>query len=562
MVVCFVHKLVLSGLGTVSGSPQSNQIYCTGELLRQVQQAQLFTDDKHFVDMPLRAKPEEVLGQFQQLVNATPGGGALSRQQLAAFVEAHFFPPGQELQAWEPPDWTSSPPLLQRILDEKLRFWAQELISKWKQLGRQIKPDVQTNPERHSLIYVPNPLIVPGGRFLEYYYWDSFWIIEGLLLSGMAATAEGMIQNFLFLVEKFGHIPNGGRVYYERRSQPPFLTLMMESYLKHTNSTSFLRRNIHLLEAEYRFWQQQRAVNISTGGQQYQLNRYRVPESGEQGVLQACQSLWAELKTAAESGWDFSSRWFLPGPRSTQATLRDTKASEVVPVDLNAILCRVERLLATFYRELGNSQKADSFQAAHEQRVAAIRAVLWDDQAGSWFDYDLLQQRKSTAFYPSNVAPLWAECGVDAAVVEKALGYLQGSSALSYANGLPASLARTGQQWDLPNAWAPLQHMVIEGLAKSSLPQAQELAFTLAQRWVRMNLAVYERHHAMFEKYVVEGDGEPGTGGEYPVQVGFGWTNGVVLQLLDRYGSRLTSTGALVTPMLPWIGTCLALALL
>uniref|UniRef100_A0A8D2JF90 Trehalase n=1 Tax=Varanus komodoensis TaxID=61221 RepID=A0A8D2JF90_VARKO len=530
----------------------SHCIYCTGELLRQVQQAQLFTDDKHFVDMPLRAKPEEVLGQFQQLVNATPGGGALSRQQLAAFVEAHFFPPGQELQAWEPPDWTSSPPLLQRILDEKLRFWAQELISKWKQLG---------SPRALSLASPPPPLRGRGDSVCDFPSRDSFWIIEGLLLSGMAATAEGMIQNFLFLVEKFGHIPNGGRVYYERRSQPPFLTLMMESYLKHTNSTSFLRRNIHLLEAEYRFWQQQRAVNISTGGQQYQLNRYRVPESGEQGVLQAC-SLWAELKTAAESGWDFSSRWFLPGPRSTQATLRDTKASEVVPVDLNAILCRVERLLATFYRELGNSQKADSFQAAHEQRVAAIRAVLWDDQAGSWFDYDLLQQRKSTAFYPSNVAPLWAECGVDAAVVEKALGYLQGSSALSYANGLPASLARTGQQWDLPNAWAPLQHMVIEGLAKSSLPQAQELAFTLAQRWVRMNLAVYERHHAMFEKYVVEGDGEPGTGGEYPVQVGFGWTNGVVLQLLDRYGSRLTSTGALVTPMLPWIGTCLALALL
>uniref|UniRef100_A0A8D2JL19 Trehalase n=1 Tax=Varanus komodoensis TaxID=61221 RepID=A0A8D2JL19_VARKO len=417
------------------------------------------------------------------------------------------------------------------------------------------------SPRALSLASPPPPLRGRGDSVCDFPSRDSFWIIEGLLLSGMAATAEGMIQNFLFLVEKFGHIPNGGRVYYERRSQPPFLTLMMESYLKHTNSTSFLRRNIHLLEAEYRFWQQQRAVNISTGGQQYQLNRYRVPESGEQGVLQAC-SLWAELKTAAESGWDFSSRWFLPGPRSTQATLRDTKASEVVPVDLNAILCRVERLLATFYRELGNSQKADSFQAAHEQRVAAIRAVLWDDQAGSWFDYDLLQQRKSTAFYPSNVAPLWAECGVDAAVVEKALGYLQGSSALSYANGLPASLARTGQQWDLPNAWAPLQHMVIEGLAKSSLPQAQELAFTLAQRWVRMNLAVYERHHAMFEKYVVEGDGEPGTGGEYPVQVGFGWTNGVVLQLLDRYGSRLTSTGALVTPMLPWIGTCLALALL
>ncbi|KAG8141696.1 hypothetical protein E2320_007255 [Naja naja] len=179
----------------------SSHIYCTGELLWQVQRARLFQDDKDFVDMPLKSSPDVVLKHFEELVNATPGG-ALSKLQLAQFVESNFYPPGKELKSWMPPDWSDSIPLLQRISDEKLRSWAQVLNAKWKQLGRRVDPDVQASPWRYSLIYVPNPVIVPGGRFREYYYWDSFWILEGLLLSNMAATAKGLIQNFLYLVSK------------------------------------------------------------------------------------------------------------------------------------------------------------------------------------------------------------------------------------------------------------------------------------------------------------------------------------------------------------------------
>ncbi|XP_054842058.1 trehalase-like [Eublepharis macularius] len=536
--------------------PCDSKIYCTGELLKQVQLAKLFNDSKHFVDMPLRESPEVVLEHFKQLVNSMPGG-ALSKQQMVKFVGSHFSPPGNELEPWEPPDWTSSPQLLNRISDPKLRSWALKLNVIWKQLGRKVSAGVKISPQLYSLMYVPNPLIVPGGRFIEYYYWDSFWVIEGLLLSDMVATAKGMIQNFLYLVHKFGHIPNGGRIYYERRSQPPFLTLMMESYLKHTNDTDFLRDSIHLLEAEYRFWQEQRAVNVSVAGKQYLLNRYNVqigeprPESYSEDVElaagldeEAQQNLWAELKGAAESGWDFSSRWFLPGPPPLPATRQDTQTSTVVPVDLNAILCRVEQLLASFNKALGNGEKASWFQAAHEYRAAAVRAVLWNDNAGIWLDYNLVRQRHNQAFYPSNLTPLWAECSMEADVAKRALHYLKETHALSYTNGIPTSLAHTGEQWDLPNAWAPLQYMVIAGLAKSSSPQAHDLAFTLAQNWVRTNLAVYEKYHAMFEKYDVEGDGKPGSGGEYEVQVGFGWTNGVILQLLDFYGDRLNVTGS------------------
>ncbi|XP_060107621.1 trehalase [Heteronotia binoei] len=556
------------------GAAFSSQVYCTGELLRQVQMSRLFPDDKHFVDMPLRGSPEEALQDFQQLVNAMPGR-AVSKQQLMDFVESHFSPPGQELDPWEPADWTQSPELLGRISDQRLRSWAQALNAKWKVLGRKIKADVQTRPDRYSLIYVPNPLVVPGGRFREYYYWDSFWVMEGLLLSNMTATVKGMIQNFLHLVEKYGHVPNGGRVYYERRSQPPFLTLMMEAYLNRTQDLAFLNQSLHLLEEEYRFWQEQRAVNISVGGQEHSLNRYSVPvgeprpESYSKDVeivqglpAEAQEALWAELKGAAESGWDFSSRWFLPGPPPAEATLQDTQTSAVVPVDLNAILCRVEALLAAFCQALGDAEGAERFQAAHERRVAAVRAVLWNEAAGVWLDYNLARGRHNQAFYPSNLTPLWAKCDLEGAATEKALRYLESTPALSYAHGLPTSLAHTGQQWDLPNAWAPLQHMVIAGLAKSSSPQAQALAFSLAQNWVRMNLAVYERYQAMFEKYNVEGDGSPGAGGEYVVQEGFGWTNGVALQLLDLFGDRLTAAGSsLPRCSWAWIGAFLALLL-
>ncbi|KAL8173489.1 UNVERIFIED_CONTAM: hypothetical protein K2H54_002624 [Gekko kuhli] len=556
-------------------------IYCTGELLRQVQMNKLFSDDKYFVDRPLRGSPETVLQDFQQLVNATPGG-AVPKEQLEAFVEAHFSPPGQEFEPWEPSDWTLSPELLGRIADPRLRSWAQELNAKWKQLGRKVQAEVQSSPERHSLIYVPNPLMVPGGRFREYYYWDSFWVVEGLLLCNMTATAKGMIQNFLHLVEKFGHVPNGGRVYYERRSQPPFLALMMEAYLERTRDLAFLNESLPLLEKEYRFWQEQRAVNVSLGAaaageeeeEEYALNRYHVPVGGPrpeaysadvelaQGLQEeARQALWAELKGAAESGWDFSSRWFLPGPPPVEATLRDTQTSAVVPVDLNALLCRVEALLAAFCDSLGDVGKAEQFRAAHERRVAAVRAVLWNEEAGVWLDYNLARRRHNRAFYPSNLIPLWAECGLEGAAVEKALRYLESTTALSYAHGLPTSLAHTGQQWDLPNAWAPLQHMVIAGLARSSSPRAQELAFTLAQNWVRMNLAVYETYQAMFEKYDVEGDGSPGAGGEYVVQEGFGWTNGAALQLLDLFGDRLTAAGSSLPHSGAWLGACLVLLL-
>ncbi|XP_069326929.1 trehalase isoform X2 [Eulemur rufifrons] len=535
--LCLLLLLEL-GLGSQEALPPpcESQIYCYGELLHQVQMAKLYQDDKHFVDMPLSTDPDTVLQSFSELSEAH--NHSIPTQQLQAFVAEHFQDVGQELQSWTPVDWKDSPQFLQKISDAKLRAWAGQLHELWKKLGKKMKPEVLSHPERFSLIYSDHPFIVPGGRFLEFYYC-------------------------------YGHVPNGGRVYYLQRSQPPLLTLMMDRYLNYTNDTTFLQENIETLALELDFWTKNRSVSVSLGGKSYVLNRYYVPYGGPRPESYSKdaeladtlpegdrEALWAELKAGAESGWDFSSRWLIGG--SNPNLLSSIRTSKLVPVDLNAFLCQAEELMSNFYARLGNDSQARKYRTLREQRLDTLSAVLWDEENGAWFDYDLENEKKNQEFYPSNLTPLWAGCFSDPGVADKALKYLEDSHILTYQYGIPTSLQQTGQQWDFPNAWAPLQDVVIRGLAKSSSLRAQEVAFQLAQNWIRTNFDVYSQTSAMYEKYDISNGGQPGGGGEYEVQEGFGWTNGVVLMLLDRYGDRLTS-GAQLAFLEP---RCLVAALL
>ncbi|MBN3307066.1 TREA Trehalase, partial [Amia calva] len=404
------------------------------------------------------------------------------------------------------------PEFLSNITYPDLRSWARDLHTLWKSLGRKVRAEVQDRPELYSLIYTPHPLIVPGGRFRELYYWDSYWVINGLLLSEMKDTARGMISNFLYLVERYGFVPNGARVYYERRSQPPFLTLMVESYYQATQDKSFLSFALPLLEKEYQFWMENRSVLLVINVL-FKLHYLTVapslpPESYTddlelaQGLSKDAQErLWAELKAGAESGWDFTSRWYMAeGGRGSGGTLSDTRTSHILPVDLNALLCRNERTLAFFYKELGNTSAAQYWEDALQQRMAAVQAVLWDEETGVWRDYSLLSNTSRPGFYPSNLAPLWAQCYAEPGAGERALEYLQASGALKYPNGVPTSLSDSGQQWDYPNAWPPLQHMIIEGLSKLSSESAQQIALDLSQKWIQTNRKAYKTYQAMFEK--------------------------------------------------------------
>uniref|UniRef100_A0A667XGQ2 Trehalase n=1 Tax=Myripristis murdjan TaxID=586833 RepID=A0A667XGQ2_9TELE len=499
--------------------PCDSEIYCAGDILHQVQTAKLFDDDKYFVDMKLRANPDIVLSAFHNLSSVSPNMTVPSTK-LQEFLDTYFEKPGKEFESWTPPDWH----------DKK-------------------KPDAD-HPQLYSQIYTPYPVIVPGGRFRELYYWDSYWVINGLLLSEMTDTAHGMIQNFLYLVNRHGFIPNGGRIYYERRSQPPFLTLMVESYYEATKDKEFLRTALPVLEQEYQFWMQNRSVRVQANGKEHILNWYNVqvglprPESYTDDLELAeglsedrREQLWADLKAGAESGWDFSSRWYVDGEGSNNGSLRDTRTSHILPTDLNSLLCRNEKKLASFHRILGDGDSAALYDQAAARRLEAIEAVLWDAERGAWFDYNLVTHSSHFEFYPSNLAPIWAECFSQPAMGEKAVQYLKDSGALRFPNGVPTSLRESGQQWDYPNAWPPLQHMLIDGLSRLPSENAKQVAFDLAQRWIKTNWMAYVKYEAMFEKvsqtqcFIVL----------TVLQLGFGWTNGVALQLLDQYGGSLTS---------------------
>ncbi|XP_035299513.1 trehalase isoform X2 [Cricetulus griseus] len=518
-----LHLLLLLGLGLRSQEalppPCESQIYCHGELLHQIQMAKLYQDDKQFVDMSIATSPDEVLQSFSEL--AVAYNHSIPRGQLQEFVQRHFQPVGQELEPWVPEDWKDSPQFLQKISDAKLRAWAEQLHQIWKRLGKKMKPEILSYPERFSLIYSEHPFIVPGGRFVEFYYC-------------------------------YGHIPNGGRVYYLQRSQPPLLTLMMDLYVTHTKDVSFLQENIGTVASELDFWTVNRTITVNSGGRSYNLNRYYVPYGGPRPESYSKdadlantvpegdrEALWTELKAGAESGWDFSSRWLVGGPNPD--SLSSIRTSKMVPVDLNAFLCQAEGLMSNFYSRLGNDTEATKYRNLRSQRLAAMEALLWDEQKGAWFDYDLEKGKKNLEFYPSNLTPLWTGCFSDPSVIDKALKYLEDNQILTYQYGIPTSLRNTGQQWDLPNAWAPLQDLVIRGLAKSDSPRTREVAFQLAQNWIRTNFKVYSQTSAMYEKYDISNGGHPGGGGEYEVQEGFGWTNGLALVLLDHYGDQLTS---------------------
>uniref|UniRef100_A0A8C5N959 Trehalase n=1 Tax=Gouania willdenowi TaxID=441366 RepID=A0A8C5N959_GOUWI len=524
LLLFFLFNAALDSYVNGAIPPCDSEIYCTGPILHQVQKAKLYDDDKYFVDMKLREAPDVVLAAFRNLTMEWPNA-TVPPVQLQQFLSSYFEKPGTEFEEWTPPDWHDKPSFLEGITDGKLRLWAEKIHQLWKQLGRKV---MSNHPELYSQIYTPHPVVVPGGRFRELYYWDSYWVINGLLLSEMRDTAHGMIQNFLYLVNRYGFIPNGGRIYYERRSQPPFLTLMVESISRHTlipHSNTHVSGTLHVLNHYY--------VHVGLPRPESYTDDLELAEglSDEQ-----TEQLWMDLKSGAESGWDFSSRWYVSdhGPNNT---LKDTRTSHFVPSDLNALLCRNEKTLASFHR----LDSATLYEQAAARRMEAMEALLWDDERGAWFDFNLLTHTKNIEFYPSNLAPVWAQCYSTAEMGEKAVQYLKTSGGLQFPNGVPTSLSQSGQQWDYPNAWPPLQHMLIHGFSKLESEDAQELAFDLAQRWIGTNWLAYEKYEAMFEKYDVNGDGKPGGGGEYEVQLGFGWTNGVALQLLDQYGSRLTS---------------------
>lgn len=497
------------------------------------------------------------MAAWKALLNNAGPDGQVHLAVLNNFIQQHFEQPGGELEDHEPSDFSHENDF-SAIADPQYREWAMDLHRKWPTLCRRVADKVLANPARYSLIPLPKPFVVPGGRFREMYYWDSFFTIKGLLASRMFETVRGMIENMGHLIEQFGFIPNGNRVYYLNRSQPPLLTWCVQAYYEATKDVEFLRSAMQWLEKEMDFFTQKKAIHMP--GWKSTLFRFHVVATGPrpesfredlecaehiEDVLEK-QRLWGDIAAAAESGRDFSARWFhSEGPQAGK--MGSTRTSSIIPVDLNAIICGNMRLFAEFYNALGEEAKAEAAIMNYTAMRETIHDVFWCEEEGCWFDYDISCGQHLKIYFDTNFFPLYTGCVHDGFDCGRIADYLNRQGVLAFPGGVPSSLISSGQQWDFPNSWSPTTWIIIEGLRANGQP---DLARGIADKWVKKNYAMWRSSGGrMFEKYNVASEcvNASASGGEYELQEGFGWTNGVILDLLLTYQTELSWDESYVT---------------
>jgi alpha,alpha-trehalase len=241
----------------------------------------------------------------------------------------------------------------------------------------------------------------------------------------------------------------------------------------------------------------------------------------------AAPELWRNLRAGGETGWDFSSRWL-----ADNRTLATIDITSLVPVDLNALLVDLERALAKAYGMEGNAAEAQQMSARAQQRAAAIGRVLWDPQLHAFSDYDFVHRTLTHRLTAATVYPLYTGVATRTQAHQVAGAVRAG---LLRPGGLATTQVASGQQWDEPNGWAPLQYLAVTGLRRYG---ENALAQSIATRWIATNLIYYQRTHKLVEKYDVSAAAAKASsagGGEYPLQDGFGWTNGVLRALLTMY---------------------------
>jgi len=536
-------------------------VLCSGEILHEVQVRQIYPDDKYFVDMKLLGDPDVIISDFLVRKNKT---GEISDDELEDFLTNWFDKPGTDIETVHPQDFVSKPRFILDVHDMKFRNWLLELNSKWRRLMRKSPIDVQENQRLYSQIYLPFPFVIPGGRFRELYYWNSYWIVEGLFLCEMKSSAVNMIRNLLHLVEIYGYVPNGSRKYYEGRSEFPMLVPMVDLYLQNTFDLNFIKQNIHLLDREYEHWNKSNLVTVEHEQGNYSMFRYIVnataprPEAYSTDYDLAAlinnnhsTQLYSDIQAAVVSGWDFSSRWLVTATNSIGNSILDIETSRIIPVDLNCLMAYNAKLLSSFHDQIGNKSQSEYYLNIANNLTQAIETVLWDEEKGFWFDLDLATLELRKAFYGSSMMALWTDSyGIvrnKTYTARRAIDYMKISGVFDYAGGLPASLSsESGLQWDLPNGWAPLNAIGVEGLRRAASydTRAEGIALDLARKWVFNNYYTFvnDSKHPMMEDYNVV---QPGKGSShfYPVQEGFGWSNAVVMKLLKIYPHAIQTPG-------------------
>jgi len=495
-----------------------------GELFGDVQTQQIYPDGKTFVDLVPKKRIRSIKEEYR-ILKADPNF------DLREFVSRHFYDLSDTIHKKSP--FIVSP-----------NDTPEEHITRlWEYLERRNRVD------RGSLIALPHKYIVPGGRFNEQFYWDSYFVMVGLAAQDRWSDVEGILKNAAYMIRKYGYVPTANRTYFLSRSQPPFFVMMVKLLATHKGKKALRDYLPHLLQ-EYRFWMKGRNKLEETEHNAYRrvaqmsdkslLNRYydnkvtARPESLREDNETASASgkrvrdrLFLHLRAAAESGWDFSSRWL-----SDPNDLKTIHTVDIIPVDLNSLMYIMEETIADAHNAFLHPMIVRRFRKAAAKRKDAIHEYLWDETQQFYMDYNFHHQENTKVLSLAGVFPLYAgiageaEAAGVADMIEKE--FLK-------PGGVVTTLIENGQQWDSPNGWAPLQWITIEGLRRYGY---DDLADTISRRWLDLNDLVFSETHRMVEKYNVMGGSGLGGGGEYVLQDGFGWTNGVYIALKKQLKER------------------------
>jgi len=494
-----------------------------GDLFYEVQtRTDLFPDSKTFVDAIPKREIKQILADFEALSSKE------ETEVMLSFLKENFVIPGYE-EGSELPSASSA---------------SEHISNLWSYLERSADPYLTG-----TKIPLPSPYIVPGGRFREVYYWDSYFTMLGLKVDGRNDLIDNVVNNFSFLIDSVGFIPNGNRAYYNTRSQPPFYSLMVALSLEGNQAKSLENYHEFLLK-EYNFWMSgaeklsdtanahRRVVRMSNGGV---LNRYwddsdtPRPESYREDIETVEEALKADperskeasyrhLRAAAESGWDFSTRWF-EIDEEEEFHLSTIHTTEIIPVDLNALLYHLELMIARSFEYTGMQPDMDTYREKARKRKELLIQYCWSAAESFFMDYDFIKEQHTPVKSLAGLYPLFFE--IASKQQAKEVSEVVNDQFLMK-GGVVTTLNDSGQQWDYPNGWAPLQWMTIKGLRNYG---HTDLADEIKSRWLELNENVFDNTGKMTEKYNVVDMSLQGGGGEYPNQDGFGWTNGVFQKL-------------------------------
>jgi alpha,alpha-trehalase len=471
------------------------------DLFNRVQTENIFPDSKTFCDCKPKLDLAELENKFE-IEKVSP------EFDLKAFVLFNF----------ELPEKIAS-----TVVADTNDTVEAHIEKLWAVLLRQ--PDKQNGG---TLLPLPFPYIVPGGRFGEIYYWDSYFTMLGLKVAGKVDLIESMAKNFSHLIDTVGYIPNGNRSYYIGRSQPPFFALIIK-LLSEIKGNEVLVEYLEVLEKEYAYWMQgDCTVKISNRilNRYWDENNTPRPEAYKEDIELAktatapAAQVYKDIRAAAASGWDFSTRWF-----KNEKDFSSIHTTEIVPVDLNALMYLFESVLEAAYLQNGDNDKATALKFAKTKRLELVLQYCWNTSLNTFCDYDVKDGKVKNTISLAMMFPLYAQMATEAQAKMVVDCLTQN---LLFDGGVATTLNTSGQQWDSPNGWAPLQWITLIALKNYGY---DEIAETIKNRWIQLNRQVFARTGKMMEKYnVVDTQLEAG-GGEYEGQDGFGWTNGVFLAM-------------------------------